>query len=54
MIQYYIEAILEVRRGNQIIERDEKLFLIKDNNVIKIDKNDVGRPERDYNSISGR
>ncbi len=51
MIQYYIEAILEVRRGNQIMERDEKLFLIKDNNVIKIDNNNVGKPKGNSDSI---
>jgi len=51
MIQYYIEAILEVRRGNQIIERDEKLFLIKDNNVIKIDNNNVGGAKGNSDSI---
>jgi len=37
MIQYYIEVELEVRKQNEIIERDRKLFLIKENQVIEIE-----------------
>jgi len=37
MIQYFIEVILEVRKGNDVVESDRGLFLIKENEVIKIE-----------------
>ena len=37
MIQYFIEVILEVRKGNDVVESDKGLFLIKENEVIKIE-----------------
>ena len=37
MIQYYIEVELEVRKRDQIIEKDRKLFLIKENQAIQIE-----------------
>ena len=37
MIQYYIEVELEVRKQDQIIEKDRKLFLIKENQAIQIE-----------------
>ena len=37
MIQYLIEVILEVRKGNEVVESDKGLFLIKEDEVIKIE-----------------
>jgi len=37
MIQYLIEVILEVKKGNEVIESDKGLFLIKEDEVIKIE-----------------
>ena len=37
MIQYLIEVILEVRKGNDVVESDKGLFLIKEDEVIKIE-----------------
>jgi len=37
MIQYFIEVILEVRKGNDVVESDRGLFLIKGDEVIKIE-----------------
>ena len=37
MIQYLIEVILEVRRGNEVVESDKGLFLIKGDEIIKIE-----------------
>ena len=37
MIQYFIEVILVVRKGNDVVESDRGLFLIKEDEVIKIE-----------------
>ncbi len=37
MIQYFIEVILEVRKGNDVVESDKGLFLIKGDEIIKIE-----------------
>ncbi len=37
MIQYLIEVILEVRKGNDVVESDRELFLVKGDEAIKIE-----------------
>jgi len=36
MMQYIVEVILQVRKGDSIIREEKASFLIKENEVIKI------------------